>query len=363
MRRETEMTEITKKEWREREQVLLEQVEGFKRLESQSYRMLFAGAAFLAFGGMVAIGLGKVLGMSKAGQLYVEDLQTAFTNLGVAISEALVTSFGDALAAFADFIQELSKDTPFVTFIAVLGGVAVAVLGFGGGLLLTLGIIGRLATGFGNLLMTLGVSVSTAVTATGAFYALSVSLMAVAGGLLLGYMAGKWMVETFGAAPTMIAGLVIALGALAAVIMVIAMGISISTAGIAALAGLAAFGAAIAYVGATSGALSLPKGEVPPAEFVVPEPEWEYQLGTTMVKRGGKALLHGGEYVFNPQLPITPPPHMRGRGVSGPTMVNMTQNIDTVHTQADMEEMVDVTSKGIYDALSRSRLLGRTFVR
>jgi len=346
IRREMEATDVTRAEAKKRIRGLLDQMEATQRLSDASYRLLFAGAAFLAFGGMVAIGLGKIIGTSKTGQLYVEDFQTAITNLSVALSEAVITYWGPSISGFIDWLDNLGRNE---TFKWLFGEAAVPVV-------ISLGV------------MAVELFVLAAITKLGSSIA---DLLTTAGYLGL---AGKvtWATE----------GL---------------LHIAIPATIVLTLAGLIwsermvqlRFKELMGWLSEEE-AEELRKlreraAERPPSRYTLPDPAkwvnlwewWDYvtasgggpvlppepqrQLGG-FIPHTGPYFLHEGEFVYNPQLP-TGRPYGAGRGVAGPTMVNMTQNIDTVHTQADMEEMVDVTSKGIYDALSRSRLLGRTFVR
>jgi len=119
IKREMELSKVTRREAKERIQRQLEQVEAMQNLESASYRLLFAGAAFLTFGAMVVMGLSKIIGMSSAGALYIEDFRTVFHNLGVTISESIIKYWGPAITGFIDWLDDLGRNE---TFRLIVGG-------------------------------------------------------------------------------------------------------------------------------------------------------------------------------------------------------------------------------------------------
>jgi len=137
------------------------------------------------------------------------------------------------------------------------------------------------------------------------------------------------------------------------------MGVSISTAGVAALLGIAAFGAGMAVAGYTA-EMAKPYNEKAASGLLSGGDYWASlrggifgkQLGTTRVSRSGLAMLHEGESVFNPQLPISKP--LQAGGKSGVVAnINITNHIDHIHTEADENRLARKTAEYISGELTK----------
>jgi len=319
-----------KKNWEEGAKVQIQYLKNLQLLEGQFYRFIFAGAAFLAFTGMVVWGLSNVIAQSSLGQLYMEDFSRAWTRLSVSVSEAILEKWGPA---FKDLIKWMNDLAVNETFQMIVGEAAIPII-------LTLGIISveMLAVGLlGKFLMVL----ADWFAASG-YVSTAVTITQLAGGLK----------------------------------MVVPVTIVLSLLILVALAGEEIRKKIMEQLGYTAEQIETmwdplwyPKGY--PAGFPRdPEAEgawwgdfWEkfmkglgevpeFQLGTTGASRTRLGTIHEGEYIFNPQLPITAPLQMGVGRNGGPIIITINQHIDSVGVEADEERLAEKTAEYIGDKIT-----------
>lgn len=142
-----------------------------QKLARSSYRLLFAGAAFLTFGLMAAKGLAGLIDETSRGKLFTDDFARSVGRLKKSLSEAFLNNFEDEISNITKQIDTLSQNefltgwlakglTLLVTLSIATGGIAVT-----GGLvgLITSKLINPLTTALSTVLFTaFGISTWTA---------------------------------------------------------------------------------------------------------------------------------------------------------------------------------------------------------
>jgi uncharacterized membrane protein len=129
-----------------------------------------------------------------------------------------------------------------------------------------------------------------------------------------------------GTIPALLIAVAVAVATLAIALWSMAMPLSIVTFGLAAAAGIAGIGAAMAFMGVR-----------------------EFPMGTRMVEATGPAVLHKGEVVYNP---TTNRPSQIGNELSagGPshTTYEMPIHIETVNTKANLDDVDEKLRVGLH---------------
>jgi len=295
-------------------------LEGMDNLNRASYRLMFAGAAFLMFGAAVAYGIGKIIGASSMGELYVEDFRRAIEKLMTSVSEAILEEWGPAIEDFIDWLDKLAGNE---TFNMIIGKTAIP-------LMLTITVLG--------VALLMG-AVLTKLTA-----------LLISGLIAVGWWGAAIKVEA------------LATGGLS---MVMPLTITFLVA------------IALSFIGKTLQEqidkwyqkeledVFGPAETKKEKEFRKWKPKqpsgggaWDwlmdifgFQSGTTRITRTGPIIAHEGEWLFNPQLPISSPPQMMGRGATGPIEIIVNQYIDSVGIEADEDRLADKTAERIGDKL------------
>lgn len=156
---------------------------------------------------------------------------------------------------------------------------------------------------------------------------------AVLGGIFLGVEAAKALTDAFGelgAAASIILGV---LTTIAAITAAIALNVSIATAGFAALAGIAAFGAGMAAYGAYKAAK--PESEI----------KGEKQYGG-FIPETGLYTLHAGEYVI-------PANNVIEKTTPKITHISNTFYIDNISSEIDIERVAEYATKKMLEKLDK----------
>jgi len=115
------------------------------KLATSGFRLMFAGAAFLSFGAMLAKGIAGIVDQSTRGQIIMNDFETVMTRFKNNLSEAFVDKFGETLEDWISALDDLANDELLQ---GILAGALKTVLDF----TLSLGAF-TLATGFGAMLL------------------------------------------------------------------------------------------------------------------------------------------------------------------------------------------------------------------
>ena len=113
-----------------------------KALARSAYRLLFAGAAFIAFGAMALKGLSGVIQQSTLGKLMADDFRSSWGKLTSAIGESMAKTFAPFIKGFIKFI-DLIRGNKLAVF-------TTGFIAFGGALLL-------IATGINSILRSAGI--------------------------------------------------------------------------------------------------------------------------------------------------------------------------------------------------------------
>lgn len=88
------------------------------RLARTTYRLMFAGAAFLTFGAMITRSLAGLLEYTSLGQLYLEDFTRTFDRLKQGLAEAIMDRFGPMIEGWIESLDNLSKNEAWMDLMA-----------------------------------------------------------------------------------------------------------------------------------------------------------------------------------------------------------------------------------------------------
>lgn len=89
-----------------------------QRLAQSGYRLLFAGAAFLAFGAMAAGALFKIVEKSSIGARVINDFGKVFDRFQRGLSEAIIRNYGVELKKLLDTIDSWVKNPENMNLLA-----------------------------------------------------------------------------------------------------------------------------------------------------------------------------------------------------------------------------------------------------
>jgi len=156
MKKESTWTDASKKKMTEVAKMQLKALNSLKSLEQASYRLLFAGAAFVSFAAMAGMAIAGLIGASSKGGLIVEDFQRKWEALADAISERIISDWEWAIEGLLDLMDDLGENE---TFMMIISGVAIPItlaLGVMGVTLLVTGIIGSFLAKLMGLLVFMG---------------------------------------------------------------------------------------------------------------------------------------------------------------------------------------------------------------
>ena len=154
--------------------------EAQQKLAKTSYRLMFAGAAFLTFGAMMARALAGVLEHTSRGVRLMGDFGTALDRVKQRLAETIIGKFGDDLTDLLKDLENLTEDDWKMNIIASLlfGTVEGLIKGglVGLGVAFVGKIIGALATALSMAGMT--ATAATLTTVGGALLAIGIVAMA-----------------------------------------------------------------------------------------------------------------------------------------------------------------------------------------
>jgi len=227
-------------------------IETQMKLQKVFSNLMFAGAAMLTFGTMVAFGISKIMESSMLGSMYMEDLKSSLELFGMKLGEVLTDALSPFIDKFIAWLDVVSQDEGIMSTIGAIILLGSGFLVIGGIASLTAGLVGSLINNFvifAKWASTLALKAIGPLTAE--MVGLGLTIAAIAAGFYLGWKFGRFLVDAFGDIGAKAAIIIGGLMAVAAVIALIALNVSIATAGFAALAGIAAFGGAMAVAGFT----------------------------------------------------------------------------------------------------------------
>jgi len=299
-------------------------------IDRAAYRLIFAGAAFTAFAGLMVMGIANIVSASSSGELYMEDFGRAWERLSIAVSEAILEKWGPAIQDFIGWLGDLADNE---TFLMITSGALIPItiaLGVMGVTLLVVGIVSKFATLLFTLLTTvMGIPAGNLAFGVGLALEITIPILLIfTVGAIFGWLKDqfeKWLEEAFGY--TEIENLRKDLG----------------------------FGSIMAPQAEKSASIWDWLEEnifgKKPTGF-----DWALgggQTGHATIGRTGPMMVHEGEWLFNPQLPISPPPQMRGMmGGGGPIEIIINQYIDSVATEADETRLAQKTAEYLGDKLT-----------
>ena len=331
--------------------------------QQMAHYALFAGGAMLAFGGMIVTSLMRL--MEKYGQAsgVMAKFNAEMNQAMAKLANSLAKTVGPALLAFAKLLNKLAEN-PIVGALIGWGAIIMVVVGalglFVGSVLQLIQFIGLLT---GNMaLATLGVKMvglsaqetsghmftyvaatnelalatNTATTST---HGLAMAIGAVLGGFMLAVTIVSLVGNVFGKTTAIIVGVTMAVIGLAVAIM--------------ALKGVLSFGASVAQdIAVFAG--SMAAGGMLMAAYSAAT----YQKGTSFVRKGGLAVVHGGEEIKSARESTAMSKIEKERqGVAQPnykrTIWNVPITIENVHTKSDEEDLGEKIRRALKDALDK----------
>ena len=335
-----------------------EQREVVKRTEDMmraANQWIFAGAAFVTFGSMMTKSFMKIMESSTAGRKALFD----FSRRTRASMQRLSEAFSPIMAQVLDVVSGFME---LVTINPVLRAVAVGVMLVAGPLLLLAGIailttggVNALAVAY-KLLKNRSIEATVATKAftpaltqfsTGTYVAasntrtlttsmtgLAVAVGRALAGFTMAYSIVSLLQTKFGTINSAIIALTAVIIGMAIALWSGAGAMSVLTFGLAAIAG----------IGAATAAAS---------QFPVPS----YQTGTSFVKQGGMAMLHGGEEIISARESRATSLVEKGREQrstsnqmsKSTTTVNVA--ISTVNTKSNFDDVQEKIGIAIKEAL------------
>jgi len=358
------------------------------QLQQQANQLMFAGAAYLGFAGMVGMAMMKIIQKSTEGAAAADrwgkTIDVVLGRLGLSLLKVM----GPAIDTFVNFLEVISRYQPIMNLISILillgtallvcravaallswGFIKVALSAVGASLgLVKLDAAGKVVSltlhgttisveqlyvalwkvGFIVMMLTFAVmqvnerfgtipAVITVIVAglmvlcfwlrhtDMAVKQLLTSVNILMAGFTMGLTLVMLIAQAFGKLPAIIFGVVFAIIALAVAIM--------------ALKGIAFFGTTIpADIGIM--ALALGAGAAMGVALVATSPN--YQIGTRAVRDAGLAVVEPPEVIFNPanQLPTTIAHGLRGEQEAREVHYHLTLQTGDVYTKADRETLL-----------------------
>jgi len=321
MKKESTWLDKSKKNMTETAKIQLKALNNLKAMEQQSYRMMFAGAAFISFAAMMAGAIGGLISASSKGQLMFEDMQRSWEALSDALSERLLRDWEWVFTGIIGLMDDLSENEIFMALFSATAIPVTIALAVMGASLLIVGILGSFFTKILTpLLLGMGVP-ATAIAKVGTIgvsIAIPVALSLVLTGIaIVAKSIGNMIVDALedwgresGVTEEKLAGW---------------------RAGVDALLEHPILGGG----GELSNVIKeffdwiLGNKGVSGAGGVG-------QTGHMAIGKTGPMMVHAGEMLFNPQLPITPPRQMEGLfgRVDKPIEINNTFYVDSIGTEA-----------------------------
>lgn len=89
-----------------------------QQLARSGYRLMFAGAAFTAFGIMAGRAMLDLLENTSRGERVLSDFEKVFTRLKKALAEQIIDMFGDTITGWLEQLDNLAKNDLFMKILA-----------------------------------------------------------------------------------------------------------------------------------------------------------------------------------------------------------------------------------------------------
>lgn len=337
------------------QQAIVKRTEEMMRAANQ---WIFAGAAFTMFGTMITKTLMDIMNASTEGRRVLAQFTMVSQTTMQKLSQVLAPMLGMILQIVSAFMR-FATINPIITWLIAGFLVVLAVVTTVGGVILVLGgaimMAGTMTAMWHNKNIMLAGSLkvtqmqmtqysgATQMVSQGSnAAAISVSNLAMAVGrafavFLLVYTVMSLLIGKFGLMPALIITLIGLFIALAIALWAGATAMSVLTLGAAAAVGVAA---------AVAASQSAPTPSMP-----------SYSAGTSFVRQGGLALLHGGEEIKSArQATIT---SKQERGAGRQTMGGMGERsittynipINTINTKSDIDDVDSVITRALKDKL------------
>jgi len=333
-----------------------------RQTQQTAYGLIFAGGAFLAFGGMVVTSMMRIMEKYAEGYSIVRRFHREWDRAMGKLAVNIAQNLGPTLIALAKILNIIAQHPIAVqlvfwgALILVLAGafqflwgslvMVISTLGllFKSQALIALGakLTGLAVQDTGQKLMStyfVGTQIAKKGTdsLTFSMHGLAIAIGAALSGFILAVTIVTAVAQVFGKTTGVIVGITIAIIGLAVAIM--------------ALKGVLSLGATIAQDVAVFGA-ALAAGGAISAAYVAAT----YQKGSSFVRRGGLAVLHGGEEIKSArESTALSKLEKERRGVQAPTykrsVWHVPITIETVNTRSDREDLQEKIRRALKDVL------------
>lgn len=295
----------------------------------KSQQWLFAGTAFASLGVMIGRSMMQLLEASTSGRIalgaFSERVQMSMRRLSEAMTP-IMTFFFDIIATVLEFA---TTHPVLINTIALLLALAAPILIVGGFLLVLKGAIGIIVS-------TLTIMYGKVMLTTASMMALGSATVYAFGVFISVYSVLQKINSPIASLTALIIGLAIALWGLFVAQTAVTGGLNLLMAG-----------GAIAAAGAISLAeMSSTKSSIP-----------SYQTGTTFVRQGGIANLHGGEEIISAREKRVVSKiekasrQTMGEGGGVRSLTNITIPIENLNTKANFDDVDRKLSRVLRDAM------------
>lgn len=138
-----------------------------KSLANASYRLMFAGGAFMAFGVMAASAIAKIVSMTSKGSMIMEDFGRIMDRIKVKLAESILSTWEKEIEALIILLDKLGKNETFMKILSIVAPISITFIVVGLALMLGAALVGAYAK-FGLSIITALFGEEAAAAATSA---------------------------------------------------------------------------------------------------------------------------------------------------------------------------------------------------
>jgi len=302
------------------------------------------GMLYAAMAGMMAQSLFSFISTTEVGAEYMSEFTSTLNEAKIALADTFFETLRPVLDVIKTFLELLRDNAPLRIVVMLLTLGATAALGLYGAYKLLLGIKEGIAAARALniwlsehqlILAKKQIASNTALTASS--ITLGTALAYVGASAAFGFAVFYALRGILGDLPAMLIAVAIALIPLVVMLWKASVAVSILTAGIATIAGLAALGGALGMMNMAGIA--------------------NFQMGTRSAPYTGPTMVHRGEVIYNPatERPTGIAAELR-RG-AGPSVTHQKIEIDieNLHTEAPYDEIDEKIGKTLRRKMRNSR--------
>lgn len=307
------------------------------QLIRRSKMMTQVGLMFIAMGSMVGMAIMGIIEKSRFGARIMSQFGRRMDKVLGRLGDTLATIVAPALETIVTFLEFIGENPALNLLASVMLIVVASALLLGGVFIILMGFMSSLSVNVGAftaLLVKMGI-ITDITAAKVSILTIQVVKFGLALGLALGAFSILMMVGQY--LPPVAGAIIAAIVAITAALWALYIAESAATLGFAVAIGAAGAAAAMAVQAAN-------QPNIP-----------AYQMGTSFVKQGGLAVLHGGERIKSARettaLSKIEKDRMGGKATRISNYIPIT--IGEVHTKADKDTLYREIKKALREGLSQ----------